>query len=513
MNVILVLLGVCVLFLNLYKWLCIAQKEHYIAGSVSKIWTLWATKRTINTPIAILGIAGLFAVIIDDVAEPIRVSGILISLFAWAIFPFGFKYWDKSMQAKLTRRFLRLSFVSVLVSIGLVVLIASVDGYAAGVMITVLLLNRVVDFAAYIMKPIENLLANKFVKQASQRLKKVSPVVVGITGSFGKTSTKNHLKELIAGSRQVVATPASWNNKGGISRAINENLEDGTEVFIAEMGMYKRGEISALCKWVRPSISVITAIGQAHLERIGSVANIVKAKSEILETADTVVLWVSDENLDKLSTTIEAKRVIRCGYEDKAQLEVKVSKLKDEIVFLDKHKNKIATIPADTALHVSNIACAIGAYIALGLSTSNMQEKVANLSTPEHRASVGKADKGYVVIDNTFNSNLPGAKNNIETLKNEVMTGNSYVVCPGIVELGREQYDSNFNLAKSVIESGSKLIVTHYTNRQALSEGAKSAGGDVSVFNNREEAVEWVRENLQAEDGVLYENDLPLYYP
>lgn len=238
-----------------------------------------------------------------------------------------------------------------------------------------------------------------------------------------------------------------------------------------------------------------------------------KAKSEILETADTVVLWVSDENLDKLAASIKGKRVIRCGYEDKPQLELKVSNAKDEIIFTDKHNNKIARIPSNSPLHESNIACALGACMALGLDITKMQNKVSELSTPEHRATTGKADKGYIVIDNTFNSNLVGAKSNVETLASEVKNGKKYVVTPGMVELGREQYDSNFELAASIIKSGAELIITHFTNRRALIEGAKSAGGDISTFNNRVDAVAWIRENLNEGDGVLYENDLPVYYP
>lgn len=513
MNIALIIFGTGVAFLNLYKWLSVAQKEHYIPGSVSKIWSLWAVKRSINTPIAILGVVGLFTTISESYGDEVKALGLLTSLIAWAVFPYGFSFSGNAMKPKLTRRFVFLAAISVVLSVLIVILFSRVDGFAVGIMLTVLLLNRVVDLAAYIALPIENILSNKFVKQASKRLKKVSPTVVGITGSYGKTSTKNHLKELISDTRQVVATPASWNNKGGVSRAINENLEDGTEIFIAEMGMYKRGEIAALCKWVKPSISIITSIGQAHLERIGSIDNIVKAKSEILETADTVVLWVSDENLDKLATSIKGKRVIRCGYEDKPQLELKVSNAKDEIIFTDKHNNKIARIPSNSPLHESNIACALGACMALGLDITKMQNKVSELSTPEHRATTGKADKGYIVIDNTFNSNLVGAKSNVETLASEVKNGKKYVVTPGMVELGREQYDSNFELAASIIKSGAELIITHFTNRRALIEGAKSAGGDISTFNNRVDAVAWIRESLNEDDGVLYENDLPVYYP
>ena len=93
------------------------------------------------------------------------------------------------------------------------------------------------------------------------------PIVVAITGSFGKTSTKQHVAHLVAGSRTVVASPASFNNRAGLARAVNEQLTPGTDVFVAEMGTYGKGEIADLCRWCPPAIAVITAIGPVHLER------------------------------------------------------------------------------------------------------------------------------------------------------------------------------------------------------------------------------------------------------
>ena len=96
--------------------------------------------------------------------------------------------------------------------------------------------------------------------------------MVAITGSFGKTSTKGYVADLVGDSKTVVASPASFNNRAGLAWAVNEQLADATEVFVAEMGTYGRGEISELCSWIRPDIAVITAVGPVHLERFGSEA-------------------------------------------------------------------------------------------------------------------------------------------------------------------------------------------------------------------------------------------------
>ncbi len=121
------------------------------------------------------------------------------------------------------------------------------------------------------------------VARATARLARVAPTVVAITGSFGKTSTKGYVAHLVGGARAVVASPASFNNRAGLARAVNEHLADGTEVFVAEMGTYGRGEIAELCSWICPDVAVITAVGPVHLERFRSEDRILEAKAEILE--------------------------------------------------------------------------------------------------------------------------------------------------------------------------------------------------------------------------------------
>ncbi len=128
-------------------------------------------------------------------------------------------------------------------------------------------------------------MARTYVRRAGERLRRVAPTVVAITGSYGKTSTKGYVAHLVAGTKTVVASPASFNNRAGLARAVNENLADGTEVFVAEMGTYGPGEIADLCSWLVPDIAVITAIGPVHLERFGSEDRIVQAKAEILAAA------------------------------------------------------------------------------------------------------------------------------------------------------------------------------------------------------------------------------------
>ena len=143
----------------------------------------------------------------------------------------------------------------------------------------------VVDLACAVTDPFERRAAGRYVGEAAERIRRVAPKVVAITGSYGKTTTKGYVAHLLSASMTTVASPGSFNNRAGLSRAVNEHVAPGTEVFVAEMGTYGRGEIAELCEWLVPDVSVITAIGPVHLERFGSEERVVEAKAEILDKA------------------------------------------------------------------------------------------------------------------------------------------------------------------------------------------------------------------------------------
>ena len=169
-----------------------------------------------------------------------------------------------------------------------------------------------VDLACVVTAPLERRLAARFVDEAAARLRRVAPDRRRPSPArTGRRRPRATSPIWSAPRRSVVATPASFNNRAGLARAVNEHLADGTEVFVAEMGTYGPGEIAELCRWCPPDIAVITAIGPVHLERFGSEERIVEAKAEILEPAADVVLPVDDARLAALAERAagEGKRV------------------------------------------------------------------------------------------------------------------------------------------------------------------------------------------------------------
>ncbi len=376
-----------------------------------------------------------------------------------------------------------------------------------------MVLPVLVDIGCRLLAPIERRALGRYVRTAAGRLDDVAPTIVGITGSYGKTSTKQHLADLLDGSRRTVASPASFNNRAGLSRAVNEQLVEGTEVFIAEMGTYGPGEIAELCRWCPPAIAVITAIGPVHLERFGSEERVLTAKSEILTTAGVVVLNVDDPRLAELARRIEhdgsGRRVVGCsGADEQAQVCVRRDGSAMSLVMGGRCVASAIGVPP--GVQPSNLACATAVAIELGVEPDTVARRLRSIPSVANRLAQGTSPSGVVVVDDTFNSNPAGARAALEALAAVPASGRRVVVTPGMVELGGRQRAENQLLGASAVETASDLVVVGRTNRRALLAGAR---GRAVTVRTRQQAVEWVRANLGPGDAVLYENDLPDHYP
>ena len=269
------------------RWLRVAQREHYLPGSVTRIALRWWQATGPNRLLALAAVLGVLL----SLARPLPGA---VGAAAVAVGPFGLGLRGRTSKLAWTRRLKTLAGIWAALTL-LLVGVASLVG--VGVPVAVLSavgVSALIDAALAIAKPIEDRLAQGFVDKATERLASVKPLVVGITGSYGKTSTKGYVAHLAGATKSVVASPASFNNRAGLARAVNEHLAPGTEVFVAEMGTYGPGEIAELCRWVKPSVGVITAIGPVHLERFGSEDRIVEAKAELIDAALVGVLNVDD---------------------------------------------------------------------------------------------------------------------------------------------------------------------------------------------------------------------------
>jgi len=494
--------------LQSFRWLRVAQREHYIPGSVVRFAVRWMVQRR-QVPLfcgLLVGTSTLFALRPSLVAVGAVVYG--------ALMPRGLGIKGRTSQLTWTRRLRTLAAVTGALGgmvVGLLVLVGrfseSLSWVLAGC--AVVGLPGVVDIATRITAPFERRAAQQYVDEASRRLASVRPRVVAITGSYGKTSTKHHLAELLGASSGVVPTPKSFNNRAGLSRAINEHLGDDTQIFIAEMGTYGPGEIAELCDWCPPDIAIVTSIGPVHLERMKSLDVIEAAKFEITARAATVVLNVDDPRLAGWVDTLRSlgKRVVSAGTTRDCQVAV-VSEGERWLITRDGVvESEVLPI---MGVQPSNVACAVAAAFELGLSVYDVSTRMTHLTPPQHRLTVVQVPSGLTVIDDTFNANPTSAAVALQTLIDLPVGGRRVVITPGLVELGERQAAENQALGAHVCAAECELIIVADTNYAALRKGFGPGAHHVAI---REDAVTWVRENLGGDDAVLYLNDLPDHYP
>ncbi|MDH3308577.1 MAG: UDP-N-acetylmuramoyl-tripeptide--D-alanyl-D-alanine ligase [Acidimicrobiia bacterium] len=486
------------------RWLRVAQREHYLAWSVTPFARRWWLVDGPNA--ALLSVAVVAAILGATGLEPGWVW-VLLACGVAVIGPRGLGMKGRTAPLAWTSRLRRLGAAAAgawLLAAGGAVWVLG-PGWLA---VTLLAVPALVDVALAFMWPYEMRSGRQWVDQARLVLDQVQPTVVAITGSYGKTTTKEYVKRLLSVHHHTVASPASFNNRMGLARAINEHLVPGTEFFIAEMGTYGPGEIADLVSWIPPRVGVITAIGPVHLERFGSLDRIVEAKSEILAGVEVAVLNVDEPLLAALADRLDVSRVIRCSTTDEnADVLVRESATGLEVVV----GGETVTVVPPLKL-ASNLACAIGVAVGLGLPVEEAGVALADAATPQHRQSVYRSDAGFQIVDDTYNSNPAGAASALATLAS-LTDGRRVVVTPGMVELGTEQAGANRTFARQVSEVADTLVIVGRTNLRALRQGASDAGLAVIVVPSRSEAVDWVKSSLGPNDAVLYENDLPDHYP
>jgi UDP-N-acetylmuramoyl-tripeptide--D-alanyl-D-alanine ligase len=503
------------------RWLRVAQREHYLPGSTSRFARRWWMLGP-NRVLAVSVVVGA----VFSARSPVAAT---IACGAVAAGPFGLSLRGRTSPLAWTRRLRTLAAVwAVLVVAALAAGAAFGAGPTAAVLVAALV-PVLVDAALALTAPVERRLGRPYVTRATGRLAQVRPTVVAITGSYGKTTTKGYVAHLAGATRSVVATPASFNNRAGLARAVNENLTPGTEVFVAEMGTYGPGEIADLCSWCPPDIAVITAIGPVHLERMRTKETIAAAKAEILDGARVAVLNVDHPLLAALADRRAAagQRVRRCSAADAGpsvlgssepgmRVQTSPEGGAPDVSVVDGEVRVggrvIGRVGGDAA-QPTNVAVAVAVALELGVPEDLIAGRLGDLPVARNRLTVSTSDKGAQIIDDTYNANPAGAAAALAALARHGSADHlRVVVTPGMVELGPRQAEENTRFARDAAATASHLVVVGHTNRRALLAGAAGAAAQVVLVETREQAVAWVREHVGEGDAVLYENDLPDHF-
>jgi len=374
--------------------------------------------------------------------------------------------------------------------------------------------------AGIINKPLENSIQNGFKKQASKKVKQFSDLkVIGITGSYGKTSTKFMIRDLLNERFSVLATPGSYNTPMGICKVINQDLTQGHQVLVLEMGARYKGNIQELCEIAPPNISVVTNVGKAHLETFGSQQAIAETKAELVQhMASGGVSFLNANDLLVLGMSrVTTSQIITAGIDtgDYQATDIRYDQNGCSFTVITPEEQAIdISMPLLGAHNVQNMVLAIALAHYMGLRLETIALAAKRMQPIEHRLEL-KRQNDILIIDDAFNSNPVGAKNAVEILA-KFTGGKRIIITPGMVELGDREFEENELLGREIGKYDlEKVLFVGKKRSEPLVKGYLAAGGapeNMVVVSSLFEANELIKPLLTAGDIILYENDLPDSY-
>ena len=425
------------------------------------------------------------------------VSGcIFVGLFLWAIFKLGF-----IPQTELF-------YTGPILTMGIFLFMSIFSWFI--VMLGVILLI-----------PVERFINRRFINDAKRILKNMPQLkVIGITGSYGKTSTKHYLERILSEKYDVLMTPGSYNTPMGVVRTIREMMKPYYSVFICEMGAKQKGDIKEICDIVHPEIGIVTAVGPMHLETFKSIENIRDTKFELIDSLPSNGFGIINKdfeecvkkdikNVDFVFYTTSGSNIDSKDYVAK-NINYTSDGTDFELLTPEGKELKFHTKLLG-ACNVSNLMAAIIVSLKMELSYEEISRGVDAIDQVEHRMSIKKTPGGITIIDDAFNSNPYGSRMALEVLS-RFKEGRRIVVTPGMIELGEQQVMLNERLGEEIGKNSDIAIVVGEYNKKALIRGINNSDMDqeniISVDSFNEAQTELSR-IVKRGDTILYENDLP----
>lgn len=412
--------------------------------------------------------------------------------------------------------------------------------------------------AVWTLAPFENASQRRYIKDAARILGEVHPMVIGVTGSYGKTSVKEILAAMLADRYNLYRPPGSYNTLMGVTRAIREGLRPYHEAFVVEMGAYREGSIRRVCELARPTHGIVTAVGVQHLERFGSQAVIQRAKGELVKALPpegVAVLngddpfcremagWRSGETIyfgveqapggrpvppmfasERLAPA-DVTKPSSGGASERGDLPVDEKRVtaRNIRVGLDGSDFDLVFHDGDAlSVHLSLLgraavanACAAAAMAErLGVSRNGISRALATIPHVRHRLEPKSGDGGVTVIDDAFNSNPTGAATALEVLASAT-AGRRVLVTPGMIELGGLEIEANLRFGRQAAHACDLAILVGVNRIEPIRQGLLEEGfpaESIRVVPQLTDGLAYLQTYLKPGDVMLLENDLPDQY-
>lgn len=432
---------------------------------------------------------------------------------------------DTKIKLKITARVKRLIFTNVilfaLLCVGLY-FVKNVNIIYLCLFIYDMILNFVIMLSIIINKPVEKMVYLSYKTKAVNKLKAMNNLkVIGITGSYGKTSSKNILSDILNVKYNALPSPRNFNTPYGLIITVNNHLDKFDDILIAEMGAYKVGEIKELCDLVRPKYGILTKIGTAHIEIFGSQENIQKGKFELIESLPSDGIGVLNGD-DELQVNYKLKndcKIVWIGIDNK-DVDVRATDIKTSnkgttfnVIFKGDKKKYEFTTRLLGYNNIYNILASLALSKEFGLTVDQMKKAVLGVKSVEHRLELRPAGN-ITYIDDSYNSNPVGSKMALEVLKD--MPGLRIVMTPGMVELGDKSYELNKKFGTYMKDSCDVVILVGEKITKPIKDGLKEVKFDdknIYVVKSTKEAFNLVKSLSNGKESYcLIENDLPDIY-
>ncbi len=354
-------------------------------------------------------------------------------------------------------------------------------------------------FAVAILSPLDWAVKKILVARAAARLKTFPNLkIIGITGSYGKTTMKETLATILSERYQVLKTPENINTPIGIARLILNQLNSQTEILIVEMGAYQRGDIRELCAITPPDVAMLTGINEAHLELFGSIANTIEAKFEIVKYAKPQALVVLNED----------NNLVKENYH-------KYVGNRKALWFKNTHEIPFGlTVPILGRYISSTISACVIIAKELGLSDDQIMRGIGKIKPIPHRLQRIDSGNGVIVIDDSYNGNPAGVREAIEVLGSFQKERKVYIT-PGLVEMGEATESVHQEVGRQLAKVADLVILIKNSVTPYIAAGLTAHGFDSSKiiwFDSALKAHADLGQIIKAGDVVMFQNDWPDNY-
>lgn len=468
------------LLIFIYNLITIYQQAHYQMGLFLRYMISYIDEIVVKMILSIMMFSKNSNIILS----------IAIFSFLWELINLR-KY---KVKLKYTKRIIRLIVISLM---GLIIVYYYLPFYGFFILYLIGIFK--------LMELLEKLLSIKYLKRARRKLKKFDGDIVAITGSYGKTTTKMYMAQLLRSIRPFY-TKRSFNTPLGIAKSINENEIDINNSLILEFGASHRKDISYLCKLYTPNIAVVTAIGYMHLNTFKNITNIINEKMQIIDLLPKNGLGIlnyDNEYIRNYQVSSKAY-VITYGF---SFGDFRISNFDNNKFVISYYDLRYEFKHNDlTKIDIYNLIPGIIIAIYNGISLEKISNEILTIKRPANRLSIQKF-KNFSIIDDSFNSNIEGVKNALELLGNQ--NNLRYVITPGIVDNDKILSKLYKMYCKYLKENTDIVIIINSPSGRKLYKMIDSA---IMVDSLKEAYYLFFNSNINIDKSLLIENDLPDIY-